>query len=150
MFDQPSQKKFCCPCITPQNIGSQNENNTTSSVIHNPAGFVICQRARMSACQTNAADDQRRSHSPNVPSHASRIMPASSRSRFVASALAVCCANTICNGMFGTNIATASNTPNTPYSAAGIFLFSRCTAYITTPPPTLAIISQPLCRKKCP
>ena len=62
---------------------------------------------------------------PNVPSHASRIMPASCRSRFVASARAVCCANTICSGMFGTHIATASITPNAPYSAAGRFCFGE-------------------------
>jgi hypothetical protein len=52
-------------------------------------------------------------------------MPASSRLRSVASACAVCCANTICNGMFGTNIATASSTPKMPYCSGGIFLFSR-------------------------
>ena len=149
MFDQPIQRKFCCPCIMPQNRGSQSESNMTGRVSHKPAGLVICQRAKMSACQIQAPATTT-SHKPNVPSQASRIMPASSRSRFVASALAVCCANTICNGIFGTHITTASNTPNTPYSSAGIFLASRWTAHISMPPTMLATINQPLCRKKCP
>ncbi len=46
-----------------------------------------------------------------------RAMPANWRSLPEASALAVCCAKTICSGMLGTNKARASRARNTPYSA---------------------------------
>ena len=121
---QPIQKKFCCPCITPRNSGSQNESSTTATVIHKLTALGNFHAARICACQKNTAAAPS-STKPSVPSHASRIMPASWRSRFVASARAVCCAKTICNGIFGTHIATASITPNAPYSAAEIFLLNR-------------------------
>ncbi len=56
-----------------------------------------------------------------VHSQPSRIIPASCRSRFVASAPAVCCAKTICSGMVGTHAVTISIVPKMLYSASGNF-----------------------------
>ena len=79
---QPSQKKSCLPCNNPRNIGNQRDNNTTVIVIHRPAALGNFQADWISECHT-AITTARMSAKPNVPNHASRIMPASARSRLV-------------------------------------------------------------------
>ena len=96
---QPSHRKFCCPCKTPDKIGSHSEfNNTTKRVSHKAAGLVIPQRCRMAPCQTHTPMAPT-SHKAVVPIHTNRIIPASSRRRLVARALAVWWAIAICRGM---------------------------------------------------
>ena len=87
------------------------------------------------------------SHITNVPSHAARISPDSSCSRWSASDRAVCWASTICSGMAGTNMATERNATYCPYSAAGMARDRNSTAVMKSPPATVAIMSQPLWRK---
>jgi hypothetical protein len=107
-------------------MGSQKQSSTTTSVIHKPVSLGNFHMARIWACQSATTTVSTRVR-PSVPNAASRIMPASARWRPVASARAVCWANTICSGMFGTHMATASITPKAPYSATEIFLLSKWT-----------------------
>src|ERR1035437_175184 len=43
--DQPSQKKSCRPCSTPENIGTNNDAKTTGNVTHKPAMPGSCQHS---------------------------------------------------------------------------------------------------------
>ncbi len=76
---QPSHRKFCFPCKTPQNIGIQSESNTITSVIHKPDRAGMCQRARMLPCNASTITDAA-SHTavcPTQPSGSRRRAPAS-------------------------------------------------------------------------
>ncbi len=85
-----------------------------------------------------------KSHNTNVPIQINRIIPVNSRSRLFASALAVCCASTICNGIDGMTMAAPKQATKTPYSPGPMVLDKKWTAHMKTPPATLAIISHPL------
>src|SRR5580765_4401533 len=61
------------------------------------------------------------------------------------SALAVCCAYIICNGIAGRTPFTMSNKTNALYSASGIFFESTCTPANNAPLTTVAAIIQVLC-----
>ena len=41
---QPSQKKSCRPCTTPENSGTHNETSSNGSVTSSPAAPGSCQR----------------------------------------------------------------------------------------------------------
>ena len=94
MLTQPSHKKFCCPCMTPVNIGISRENNITSSSSHSAIGLDKCQLATICFWKHNVTAEPA-SQSNIVPSQAARMVLRNCRSRPVASAFAVCCVNTI-------------------------------------------------------
>src|SRR5207249_8053553 len=54
---------------------------------------------------------------------------------------------TICSGVCGTHIVSASSAPKIAYSFSGMTFEKKWTPYIIAPPATFANISQPLWRK---
>src|ERR1017187_2680384 len=132
----------------PLNSGTHSENNNSSSVTHNPVASGRCQPATICFWNTKT-DAAPTSHTMNVHNHASRIMPASCRSRPVASASADCWAKIICNGIVGRHATTISSVPKAAYCDLGTEsdLVRKCTPNVIAPPAMVAIISQPLCRK---
>ena len=128
-------------------MGVHSENKITAITTASTAGLARCQPATIWLLKPNTATPPS-AHRTKVPTHAARIIAVSCRSRFVASALAVWCVNTICSGIVGMRLTRENSVIKVPYSEGGILLESRCTAYISAPPAMVATISQPLCRKK--
>ena len=85
---QPSQRKSCRPCSTPENNGIHRFINTAASVTHNAAGFESCHRSQIGPWNTSTATAAT-AHTTAVHSQPCRIIPASCLRRSVASVLAV-------------------------------------------------------------
>ena len=85
MVDQPSQKKSCRPCNTPQNSGIHSENNNSSSVTHNPVASGRCQPATMCFWNTKTGaapiSHTMNVHSQRQPDHARQLPFAARRQR---------------------------------------------------------------------
>ena len=99
---QPSHRKFCWPCMTPQKMGVQSVNSTMGKVTQIATGLLSCQRAMSEFCSsktTTAPITQRMV----VISQRMRMTVDSSPRQSFARARAVCWASTICNGSVGTS-----------------------------------------------
>ena len=117
------------------------------TVIQSAQGLVIFQLASNASCfprTTIAPIAQMRKVTPSK-TRSMRVKRAWSPR---AIARAVCCVTTICRGKVGMHMMTARKPPKMPYSSCVTAWERKWTSHMNIPPPILAIISQPLWRKK--